>query len=450
MKTGIAAALVLLLSGALAARADEVTCESRDNRRVECTMDTSGGVRLVRQLSSAACVENRSWGVDRHFVWVDDGCRAEFASETGRGSTGGSGWGSPGEVPCESRDNRRVECDLGGRGPIRLVRQWSNAECVEGDSWGSTRDGVWVANGCRAAFARERGGSGGPGQREVTCESRDNRRVECDLDGRGAIRLVRRLSSAQCVEGESFGSTRDGVWVANGCRGVFARQGGSGWSGSGGSSSREVACESRDNRRVECDLPGRGRPRLVRRLSSAPCVEGESWGRTRDRDGVWVANGCRGVFAAEGNAWGNPGSGGGLPREVTCESRDDRRTECRMETTGGVRMVRQLSSSACVEGRSWGTSRGSIWVSNGCRGVFATGGSGSSDPSGGPAASEGPPPPDRAVAACILRGSGPADLVRTTLQRPGYWRILLRFNDGEYACDVNTAGGVSSFERVGR
>lgn len=60
--------------------ADEVTCESKSSKRVECSMDTRGEVRIVKQLSNAACVEGRTWGLSKHSVWVDKGCRAVFAS----------------------------------------------------------------------------------------------------------------------------------------------------------------------------------------------------------------------------------------------------------------------------------------------------------------------------------------------------------------------------------
>lgn len=56
----------------------EVTCESHGQRQTECDMDTSGEVRMVKQLSSARCVQGQSWGLNRHSVWVTDGCRAEF------------------------------------------------------------------------------------------------------------------------------------------------------------------------------------------------------------------------------------------------------------------------------------------------------------------------------------------------------------------------------------
>ncbi len=56
---------------------------------------------------------------------------------------------------------------------------------------------------------------------------------------------------------------------------------------------------------------------------------------------------------------------------VNCSSHDDRYERCYV---GGdirdVRLYRQNSNSACIEGRSWGYDRDSIWVDRGCRGEF--------------------------------------------------------------------------------
>jgi hypothetical protein len=36
-------------------------------------------VELIRQRSTSACRFNTSWGYDRRGVWVNKGCRADFA-----------------------------------------------------------------------------------------------------------------------------------------------------------------------------------------------------------------------------------------------------------------------------------------------------------------------------------------------------------------------------------
>ena len=361
---------VLLLSLLTSvAVASEVTCESIDDRRTECALDGRGDVRLVEQLSRSDCREGRDWGAGRDRVWVANGCRAVFEREdrygNGYGSGYGNGYGSgamrDGQITCESIDDRRRDCALYGRGRIRMVEQLSRSDCREGYSWGSDRDGVWVSNGCRAVFERGRIADAAG---EVTCESIDDRRRECALYGRGQVRLKEQLSRSDCREGRSWGADRDGVWVSNGCRGVFERSRIHDADG-------EVTCESIDNRRQECSLSGRGRVRLSEQLSRTDCREGSNWGSS-DR-GVWVSGGCRGVFQRDrnGGGWpGNPGHGGGSSDTVTCESIDNRRQECRIDTSGGVTQTRQLSSTQCVRDRNWGVGRGVVWVSGGCRAEF--------------------------------------------------------------------------------
>jgi hypothetical protein len=60
---------------------------------------------------------------------------------------------------------------------------------------------------------------------------------------------------------------------------------------------------------------------------------------------------------------------------IRCESQDHRTRMCRVDTRGGVRIVRQMSDAPCVRGRTWGTDRNGIWVTRGCRAQFEIGGS---------------------------------------------------------------------------
>jgi hypothetical protein len=62
-----------------------------------------------------------------------------------------------------------------------------------------------------------------------------------------------------------------------------------------------------------------------------------------------------------------------LAEQITCESRHGGAEPCGTVAAGSsVRLIRQLSDTACVAGRNWGTGpdRDSIWVSGGCRAVF--------------------------------------------------------------------------------
>lgn len=142
-----------------------------------------------------------------------------------------------GPVRCESIKNRTQQCALPGR--ARLVRQISGSPCVEGQTWGQGRGGVWVTQGCRAEFVAERGrashggwgnngggwnnGGHGNGRGElITCDSNDRRQRRCNVTIRRDARLVRQTSKTACIEGDTWGWDRNGVWVAGGCRGQFA------------------------------------------------------------------------------------------------------------------------------------------------------------------------------------------------------------------------------------
>jgi hypothetical protein len=55
------------------------SCESTSGQRQECPADVRNGVRMVQQIGDTSCVEGYNWGRDQQGVWVDRGCRAEFA-----------------------------------------------------------------------------------------------------------------------------------------------------------------------------------------------------------------------------------------------------------------------------------------------------------------------------------------------------------------------------------
>ncbi len=76
---GIAALLVLPVRGQ--ERDDRAfSCQSLDGQRTFCRADMSRGpVQFTRQLGDVRCVEGENWGRQDDGVWVDRGCRAEFA-----------------------------------------------------------------------------------------------------------------------------------------------------------------------------------------------------------------------------------------------------------------------------------------------------------------------------------------------------------------------------------
>ena len=59
-------------------------------------------------------------------------------------------------------------------------------------------------------------------------------------------------------------------------------------------------------------------------------------------------------------------------RESTCAGAGGR-TECPADTRYGVTLVRQVSTTRCVQGSTWGTNQNAGWVDRGCRGEFQIG-----------------------------------------------------------------------------
>lgn len=237
----------------------------------------------------------------------------------------------------------------------------------------------------------------------------------------------------------------------------------------------QVTCESVKGQRAECDMDTRGEVRLVRQISKTTCIEGTNWGL--NKHSIWVDRGCAAVFASGDalrggggytgeSSYGDAPRGGGAPDEVTCESIGGQRTECDMNTRGVVRVVRQLSKTTCIENTNWGLNRSSIWVSGGCRAVFALeGGQGSRAPSRGDDGrrvadaqaraqdeefNSSGRAPSKAIDGCNdYAGQGrDGTLVSQNPLRPGNWEIVLRFGEDRYVCEVTSGGQVTSFEPI--
>ena len=78
-----------------------------------------------------------------------------------------------------------------------------------------------------------------------------------------------------------------------------------------------------------------------------------------------------------GNYPGGNYPGGGYGNSaVRCESMDKRTRHCNIDTRRGVQLTRRLSDAPCVQGRTWGYDNLGVWVSNGCRAEFVSGGGG--------------------------------------------------------------------------
>ncbi len=200
--------------------AGSVTCESDNNRYRECPTGFRGRAVLVQNISQTRCIEGQNWGSADGVVWVDRGCKGRFDRAPGAGGSGAV-------VRCESRSNRRQDCNTGFRSDAVLSRQLSSTRCIEGQTWGQRRGSVWVSGGCRAEFTEVTGGWGpgpgaGNGNYSVTCSSTNNRRSTCAWNNRqGRPVLIQQLSSDACQEGYSWGYLGTTIWVDRGCRARF-------------------------------------------------------------------------------------------------------------------------------------------------------------------------------------------------------------------------------------
>jgi hypothetical protein len=149
------------------------------------------------------------------------------------------------------------------------------------------------------------------------------------------------------------------------------------------SAQQTLSCNSDDGKKHYCQAETRAGVQMVKQRSGSPCTQGVSW--DYDDRGIWVDKGCRADFLLSGNT--GPDQGG---QQVTCSSNDGKRQHCPADTHNGVQMVRQISGSACTEGKSWGFDQSGIWVDKGCRADFVVGAYGNAPGpgyGGGPVAS---------------------------------------------------------------
>lgn len=179
--TGLLGAFLLTAAPAAQAQAGRsIRCESKGGQFNRCAVPWRDA-ELVRQESKGACTRGRSWGMDRQGLWVDHGCRGQFAEVRGRhgphdrndhidrsdddhrGGRGdrwrpGADWNREIRMGCDSNGKRYTFCqvDVGANGRVRLVQQQSDSRCTLDYSWGWNRAGIWTDHGCRGEFAVDR------------------------------------------------------------------------------------------------------------------------------------------------------------------------------------------------------------------------------------------------------------------------------------------------------
>lgn len=191
-------------------------------------------------------------------------------------------------------------------------------------------------NGYNNGYSNGYGNDGYGGRRIIRCESRDQRTAYCGVDVSGSVRIVNQLSSSSCIQGRTWGADNRGLWVTDGCRADFEITPNQGYGYGGGYNN--------------------------------------GYGNGYGNGGYSNGYGNGGYSNGYGNGYGSGYGNGNSRGLIRCESRDSRTVLCGADVRYGVRLVSQISRSACIQGRTWGVARNGVWVSQGCRAQFRIGG----------------------------------------------------------------------------
>jgi hypothetical protein len=134
-------------------------------------------------------------------------------------------------VTCASDDMKRHLCRVDTSRGVQMVKQRSGSPCIQGQTWGYDRSGIWVDRGCRADFVLGRppapgyGPGPGPGRPpsgvSITCSSNNGQRNYCPANTSRGVRLTNQRSGSPCIQGQTWGFNEKSIWVDRGCRADF-------------------------------------------------------------------------------------------------------------------------------------------------------------------------------------------------------------------------------------
>jgi len=350
---------------------DRFMCESYRGQRQHCAADTSGGVRLVKQIGYNSCQGN--WGYDYYGVWVANGCRGEFQIDRYQDYYGQTN----DVIRCESYSQRRQTCarDLKGA-EVSLIHQLSNQTCQ--GNWGYNYNEVWVSKGCKADFYVSHRNNGLPQTNNngiVECRSVGNTITNCQVPDLQSVELIDELGNQ--YQGScrgNWGYSSHGLWVRSGCHARFrvTEYQETSHSNNGhnnpGNQGNEIICESNYGQVRTCQTDTRGGVDFVQNLSNISCDN--RWGY--DANGIWVKDGCRARFVTYPD---DSVVNQQVIREsltVKCKSRQNKMKIC--DTKGpfiDVEFKREISKGKYPCEGNWGVNpKGQLFVVNSCYAEF--------------------------------------------------------------------------------
>jgi hypothetical protein len=204
-----------------------------------------------------------------------------------------------------------------------------------------------------------------------------------------------------------------------------------------------VKCESEHDKRVSCDMNTGGVVKIKQQLSKTRCVEDENWGITKHT--VWVDKGCRAVFELQGSnnasSRSDEGDNSGYASNGNAPNSAIRACNAVEDWYGKV-----VSSNAMKPG--WWEIilqyDDGKYVCN----VSDTGEVESFEKLREPGAAAATEPPAAAVRACNAVEDWYGKVVSSNALKPGWWEIILQYDNGKYVCNVSDSGQVDTFERL--
>jgi uncharacterized protein YraI len=206
-------------------------------------------------------------------------------------------------VTCESTNNEYRSCPVDASGGVRLSQQLSTKGCWENDTWGYDRNKIWVDRGCRAQFQ--------VGAQSTNSAGKGDALAAAAVVGIAAAAIIASSkhddhhnknqnknysNSYNNGYNYNYDNRYDGKYDSR-YNDSYRNYDNSryGYNGYGGDPRRTFTCESRNDKRNYCSIPGRGHVEIYKQRSSKPCRHGHSWGV--EGNSVWVEDGCRAEFA---------------------------------------------------------------------------------------------------------------------------------------------------------
>jgi len=188
---------------------------------------------------------------------------------------------------CSSDDMGQHACRVGPNQGIRFLRQRSQSACIEGQSYGIARDGVWVTNGCRADFQVLQNGNYNDGQYNRQGTWNDRREHDYDDDRQYPQARRHHHDDDDNVNGQYNGAYNRGGYVSSGQPIQYL----------GRYDDGKSTCSSQPGTGpIFCQSGGPFRDAyIVKQNGQNECVRGQNWD-VGPNHGLWIADGCSGQW----------------------------------------------------------------------------------------------------------------------------------------------------------